>query len=75
MITGKIDVSCRFFQETSLLLPVNTYDYLQLYMRLKISLRMVWFRSIYSEPRREKKVLGVSDQVRHKPGCNAIEDG
>ena len=27
------------------------------------------------EPRCEKTVFGVSDQVRHKPGCTAREDG
>ena len=26
-------------------------------------------------PRYEKTVFGVSDQVRHKPGCTATEDG
>ena len=28
-----------------------------------------------NEPRRQKPVFGVSDQVRHKPGCSATEDG
>ena len=27
------------------------------------------------EPRCEKQVFGVSDQVRRKPGCTATEDG
>ena len=27
------------------------------------------------EPRSEKTVFGVSDQVLHKPGCTATEDG
>ena len=27
------------------------------------------------EPRCEKRVFGVSDQVPHKPGCTATEDG
>ena len=32
------------------------------------------FATIF-EPRCEKTGLGVSDQVRHKPGCTATEDG
>ena len=31
--------------------------------------------SSYSEPCCEKKVLEVSDLVRHKPGCAVTEDG
>ena len=27
------------------------------------------------DPRREKTDILVSDQVRHKPGCKATEDG
>ena len=27
------------------------------------------------EPRCEKPVFGVSDQIRHKPGCTTTEDG
>ena len=27
------------------------------------------------EPRCEKTGLGVSDEVRHKPGCTVTEDG
>ena len=30
---------------------------------------------ILNEPRCEKTVFGVSDQVRYKPGCTATEDG
>ena len=32
-------------------------------------------QSVTNEPRCEKVVFGVSDQVRHKPGCTATEDG
>ena len=30
---------------------------------------------IYLSPVVRKPVFGVSDQVRHKPGCTATEDG
>ena len=32
-------------------------------------------RQKVNEPRHEKLVFGVSDQVQHKLGCTAIEDG
>ena len=32
-------------------------------------------RENITEPRREKTNVLVSDQVRHKPGCTATEDG
>ena len=39
---------------------------------LKISLILA---ILIFEPRREKTNTLVSDLVRHKPGCTAIEDG
>ena len=32
-------------------------------------------KNVRNEPRREKPVFAVSDQVRYKPGCAATEDG
>ena len=42
---------------------------------------LIWFKALHSsvllsiEPRCEKTGLRVSDQVRHKLGCAATEDG
>ena len=37
--------------------------------------RITIIRELSFEPRHEKTCLWVSDQVQHKPGCSATEDG
>ena len=47
------------------------------YFYSKILLGPIRFQQdqIINEPRHEKTNVLVSDQVRHKPGCTATEDG
>ena len=44
-------------------------------MKIKLNLFDLKFYLALFEPRHEKTNVLVSDQVRHKPGCTATEDG
>ena len=53
---------------------VTQYTMWRLYMYMALTANRIWKSCEMSNVVR-KPVFGVSDQVRHKPGCTATEDG